>query len=831
MRPSKSYVMLPKKPYHYCQTRTRELDNLTLRFDRMQSIAGDECVVTTFLTGPPGSGKTQLAGQFGERISKRESNTNCPPPLVFTLNADSAKSLVLSAKDVIDLLSLTKKAVREGDEEINVVRLYLEEIRRFLQKYRGEWLLIFDNVFHHNEITTILPQPGNRDWGRGKVLVTSQDNNLVQAGNPYADVCCLHKGMEKEDAKALLEEVGGANACDSEMIDQVAKELDYAPLSLACAATCVRQMSLDRPSINPWEQFLAVYREKKGQLQYTTFGRNNDVYPHSMAFVVKLAVEQMENSSEVLRLTFEFLSYCSLNPVPLVAVNHYVRANLEQCDNADDQEIKGEISRCSLLIHDCKSCLDCSPIETIAFHQVVSHAFELSRTERDANLSEEEKKRKFGGVVSSMNASLTLNVIRPDSPESVVFQILLSVHLESLIAYAKSKNWMKSEEFVMMSVNVVRCLYHVPGGTDAQRMKYLKTALQVADEIQITAINYCYLLESLGFYHREMHQLGESEKVLKQALAMTEEHLDNREWLALKASILKTLSWTYKLLRKLDQAIEKMELSINVNNVIREVYGSNCDEIVESLCELAIVYRDLKEMVKAKERVDEARRLAEERRPNRDLKMAKAFCVSGKIYLHCSYGEEEHVKKNELLEKSREFHEEALEIYEGFYGKDHLDNAGVLITYAAVCKELGKSDRAMVLVKRAVKVYQAIQHEIGLCFARSQEADILLASGRVEEDTRLLSVSLGAKFLLASLFRDKKKFFEAREMFDEVLIAIKQPGKSLPSRRWAEQAKEFESECNVELSRNRWSSLMSVSPVTLLIAMLVGLACIFIPLT
>ena len=130
-----------------------------------------------------------------------------------------------------------------------------------------------------------------------------------------------------------------------------------------------------------------------------------------------------------------------------------------------------------------------------------------------------------------------------------------------------------------------------------------------------------------------------------------------------------------------------------------------------------------------------------------------------------------------------------------------------------------------------MKVYQAIQHEIGLCFARSQEADILLASGRVEEATRLLSVSLGAKFLLASLFRDKKKFFEAREMFDEVLIAIKQPGKSLPSRRWAEQAKEFESECNVELSRNRWSSLMSVSPVTLLIAMLVGLACIFIALT
>ena len=200
--------------------------------------------------------------------------------------------------------------------------------------------------------------------------------------------------------------------------------------------------------------------------------------------------------------------------------------------------------------------------------------------------------------MSSMNASLTLNVIRPDSPESVVFQILLSVHLELLIAYAKSKNWMKSEEFVMMSVNVVRCLYHVPGGTDAQRMKYLKTALQVADEIQITAINYCYLLESLGFYHREMHQLGESEKVLKQALAMTEEHLDNREWLALRASVLKTLSWTYKLLRKLDQAIEKMELSINVNNVIREVYGSNCDEIVESLCELAIVYRDLKEMVR-----------------------------------------------------------------------------------------------------------------------------------------------------------------------------------------------------------------------------------------
>lgn len=793
---SKLSTILPQKPYHELKQRTCELDEMTTMFESMENILHDEpAVITLFLTGAPGTGKTELARQFGKKFSKIKPNGKKDPPLVITLNADSAKSLLQSLPDVLMTKHLAKK--NENYQEMDLTRFYLEELRKLLQRYHGDWLLILDDMRYGEELNSVFPRPGDNAWGKGKVLVTSQDNSLVTASCPYA---CMYrmKGMTEDDALDLLQEISGADV--DYFAVKVAKELNYFPLSLACAATYVGQMKQDRQLANlPWEEFLANYHKQKGKLQYRTFKNNNYTYPRSMAVVARLAATRIAKHSDIMRLTFDFLSYCSLNSVPLDSVSDYVQANLGQNDS-DRVAIKGEISRCSLLIHCCSGV---PSVETISFHQVMHNAFKNTMNERDAEFDESERRDKFVNMVKSMNTSLEKVLKEPSCPDNLTMQILMSPHLESFVTHGNLEKWNMSGEFVIMSVNIARCLYHISGVTDNQRVQYLESAHKIALSLDLVhGIDYCALLSRLGFYYRELHLLEESERILKKALTMTSFKID-KEWLLLKSSILKTLSWTYKLLRKFEQSVQAMQESINIAT---KVYGAGDEtELVERLGELAFFHSDRYEMGKAKESVDEARRIVVEQIKNADLRTAAAFRDSGKIYLHCAYRELELGKKNELLRKSCQFHADALNLFENFYeSKDHLDIAGVLITHAAVCKELGDFESAMRLVERAAQIYTGVQHDIGLSFALSYKADILLANGSTQEATRLLSNSLGAKFLLASLFLRKRKFSEARKMFRDVLADHELLGKSIPSHRWLQQTKTFMEECNCEMSKMRF---------------------------
>ena len=783
------FSKLPAKPFHECLTRKSEVDKMWSMYESMKC-EKEQHITGIYLTGPPGSGKTQLSRQFGEEFGDNVPEGSEASPVVLTVNVESMKALIKSTKQLLEDLELVKTDIITKDETI-VAQFYMDILRKLLKRYSGKWLLIFDNLFDAQDFNGILPQPGCENWGEGKIIVTTQNGDLAPACHAYAKAHSLEGGLAVKDAVTVLTEISGVK--EDEFTARVAKEVEYFPLSLACAATYVGQMRRDRPSSNfSWKQFHELYQKHNGELRYRSFETFN-VYPHSMAVVAELAVSRLAQHSDVLRHAFNFLSYCTISPVPLTLVSNFVQEFLPS--DTESEEIKAEISRCSLLSEASTS------VESIKFHQVMGKAFAHFRDEEDAKLQDIEKMERYVSLLHSLVKNLEKAI--PDyDHDSVAMKILASQHLKAIVDHGKAQQWTECAEFVIILAFLADCLYHVPGVTEADRISYCELAYEISQRLSkpMESIPYVKLLKTLGFYYRENNDLAKAVSMLEEGLRLAEGKEDMEEWRALKSSLLNVIAWTYKLQTEYDLAEEKMKSSIELAKVS---FGDRDQEVIERLCNLAIIYREKQNISKAKETVDKAREMTESIKDKWHLTRAQAANFSAKIYLHCAKMTENAEKKEELLNQSLKLHADALNIYENALGQDHIYVAGVCMTYGSVYKQLKQYGKAHELVKRAEKIYQDVGHS-QLSSALRYETEVLLDLGKASEAEEAIKRSIEmnncghARFLLSDVYLHQKRFKESKAVINEVLERWKS-GVLPPTHFWLKHAEKIKKQCNQEI--------------------------------
>ena len=132
----------------------------------------------------------------------------------------------------------------------------------------------------------------------------------------------LSLGMEPSDAVESLLEISGCSDKEETMI-AVAKQIDFQPLALACAAVYVQEVRIADPTMK-WGKYLQDIQKGNIESTETMYEEINNSYKKSMTTAVKMAVQNAIEKSPVMLHAFEFLAALAPEFISLDDVVSYV---------------------------------------------------------------------------------------------------------------------------------------------------------------------------------------------------------------------------------------------------------------------------------------------------------------------------------------------------------------------------------------------------------------------------------------------------------------------------------------------------------------------------
>ena len=346
-----SFCILPPKPTHEIESREREVAEIAHQLKELKK-ANENRLSYLYISGNPGSGKSQLAGLVAERFFD-EVKEIPGTSFVMTINAASQDSLLksyanfarqLKCPDFSVMQTLSSKDWNIEDKIANLKMLIAAKIGCYTS-----WLMVVDNVTNLTFVHDHLPQSGTETWARGQLLITTQDTKSIPLKSSFINHISVSQGMNPYDATSLLAKLSGV--FDNELAENVAQKLDYQPLALAGAAVFVKDIRQDKASKHfGWDEYLKILQKGKRGTTEDTLADTNPIYPNTMTTTITLAVRTQVKSDKFFEHLFKFLSLCAPQPLNVdIAVSYLINV-LEHVDKGDKEQIRRRFRRCSLLL-------------------------------------------------------------------------------------------------------------------------------------------------------------------------------------------------------------------------------------------------------------------------------------------------------------------------------------------------------------------------------------------------------------------------------------------------------------------------------------------------
>ena len=355
-----SFCRLPFKPPIEIIGRDSEKEKILQELKTLKRNNGNSlsCLI---ISGRPGSGKSRLARQVAESFYDYATKVSDAPAFVMLLNAESSESLLESYTSFSQQIKCSAIEVNKilaseeitSDKKITMLKILIEER---IHLY-STWLLVIDNVTDFRGIRESVPEVGNPQWKMGQMIITTRDTAGSElAVDSFTCHISISKGMEPSHAMSLLAAVSGTD--DKEMLAKVAKELDYQPLALVNAATCVKHdfQSNKEPNL-VWTRILNEVRKGKemepvsGVIVRGIISTPESSIVKSTDAVVRLAVETLIRTNEVIRHVLTFLSLFKRHEFDLDTLITYIQ-NVEELQNEEEirKTSESQIKACPLLL-------------------------------------------------------------------------------------------------------------------------------------------------------------------------------------------------------------------------------------------------------------------------------------------------------------------------------------------------------------------------------------------------------------------------------------------------------------------------------------------------
>ncbi|KAM7443072.1 hypothetical protein ABFA07_008157 [Porites harrisoni] len=350
-REAPSFCILPPKPTHEIESRESEVAQIACQLRELKK-ANENRLSYLYISGNPGSGKSQLAGLVAQKFFDEVKEIPGTSFFVMTINAASQDSLLesyanfarqLKCPEYSVMQTLSSKYWNIGDKIANLKTLIAAKIGCYTS-----WLLVVDNVTTQTFVHDHLPQSGTETWARGQLLITIQDTKSTPLKSSFINHISVSQGMNPQDATSLLAKLSGV--FDIELGEIVAQKLDYQPLALAGAAVFVKDIRQEKASKHfSWNEYLKILEKGKRETTENTLADTNPIYPNTKTTAITLAVETQVKSDKVFEYLFKFLSLCAPEPLNAdIAVSYLI--NVHELDKEDKEHIRRRFRKCSLLL-------------------------------------------------------------------------------------------------------------------------------------------------------------------------------------------------------------------------------------------------------------------------------------------------------------------------------------------------------------------------------------------------------------------------------------------------------------------------------------------------
>ena len=585
-----SFCVLPPKPSHEIGGRESEVAKIVQQLRELNE-SSDNRLSYLYISGNPGSGKSQLAGLVAERFFDELEEVQAGSSFVMTLNAASPDSLLesyasfarhLKCPDysIVETLSSKDSTV---DEKITSLKM-LVAVK--ITCYTS-WLLVVDNVTTMSSVHVHLPQFNSKAWERGHLLITTQDTASIPSKSSFVNHISVSEGMEPDDAHSLLSKLSGIP--DSELVGTVAQRLDYQPLALAGAAVFVKEIRQDKVSTHfGWEEYLKILEKGKRQKTETTLVDTNPIYPNSMTKAITLAVETLMRSDKVQKHLFTFLALCAPRPLNVdIAVSYIMNAH-EEFDEAEKELIRMRLRTSSLLLFqdDEGGCF-------IRLHQVVHDAIKTVAKE----YAEIQTDEVVSGVITAFNEFI---VATPPDNERLNTRHI-APHLK-VLTIVTDKVFLRDNFFQVHDKEISEkcenlgdvCKMHCEFEEAKTYFQYSLTfkLQELGPEHVDVATSY----NNLALIYQDLGDFEQAKEYQQRALDIQVDKLGPEH--VNVATSYNNLASIYQDLGDFEQAKENQQLALDIQ---LDELGPEHVNVATSYSNLALIYRDLGDFEQAKE--------------------------------------------------------------------------------------------------------------------------------------------------------------------------------------------------------------------------------------